>query len=150
MKSALLAYRRFLLIFTTCATVVFIFAHSLTPAALSGAESQGVYAFLFRLLGEPAFLTHGLVRKMAHFAEYALLGLHGPLYAVLWRRGWVTACFLGGSTPILDEGIQLFVSGRNAAWLDVLLDMGGFLFGVLVMLLLLGILKRKERIHHEK
>ncbi len=113
-------------------------------AALSDAESAGIYSFLYVLLGRPAFFTHTLLRKLAHFAEYALLGLHGPLYALLWRKGWIVPLF-GPLCAAIDEGIQYFVPGRAAAFTDVLIDTCGFAVGAMLMLLALWILKRKGR-----
>ena len=75
------------------------------------------------------------VRKMAHFAEYAYMGM---LVYVLWSQwicrsrklyllttGWVFLSAAG------DEFHQYFVPGRWASLWDVLLDTCGGVFGML-------------------
>jgi len=73
-----------------------------------------------------------LVRKGAHFAEFALLGLcirfllqtYGMEHrsSCSWLAGTLYAC--------TDEVHQLFVSSRAGMWQDVLLDSCGVLTGV--------------------
>jgi len=76
------------------------------------------------------------IRKLAHFSEYACMGV---LLYVLWRqwmnRGkmlyfliviWV---FVSAAT---DEFHQLFVPGRYGSFADVLLDTAGGTFGLCV------------------
>ncbi len=75
------------------------------------------------------------IRKLAHFSEYAMMGI---LVYLLWRpwmqRGrklyllvllWV---FLSAAA---DEFHQTFVPGRYGSFLDVLLDTAGGAFGML-------------------
>ena len=79
-----------------------------------------------------------VVRKCAHFSEYALLGLLAALlthsYGV--RRGRLTAWLVGTLYAASDELHQLFVSARSAMWQDVALDSVGVLTGVLLAYLL--------------
>lgn len=77
-----------------------------------------------------------LVRKTAHFSEYAVLGFLEYGLAVLWlkkRAGrialTVVILFLSGA---LDELHQLFVPGRYASFWDVLLDTAGGCAGMLL------------------
>ena len=82
-----------------------------------------------------AYFEHPL-RKLAHFSEYACMGI---LLYILWsqwiRKGrklyllivlWVF-CSAG-----LDEFHQLFVPGRYGSFADVLLDTCGGAFGMLL------------------
>lgn len=69
---------------------------------------------------------HALVRKSAHFTEYAVLFwllLRGPMagrpYAAL------TACVI---YAMLDEGHQILVPGRTPSMWDIALDSTGALF----------------------
>ncbi len=68
-----------------------------------------------------------LLRKLAHVAEYAVLGalLHRAL------RRPVPAFALGVAYAASDELHQHFVAGRRAAPLDVLIDAVGVALGVL-------------------
>jgi VanZ family protein len=71
-------------------------------------------------------LGHGLVRKAAHFANYAILFwllISGPLRARPYLAfGW---CMF---YALLDEGHQLFVPNRTPSLYDVALDSTGALF----------------------
>jgi acetobutylicum phosphotransbutyrylase len=82
---------------------------------------------------------HTLIRKFAHFSEYALLGIlvstvsshtieerQQKLVIILWMI----------LVPILDEGIQYFTPGRSAELRDCLIDMCGFGFGFLIAYLI--------------
>lgn len=79
------------------------------------------------------------VRKLAHFAEYACMGV---LLYVIWSQ-WVSArkrlCLLILScvffSAVLDELHQWFVPGRYASLADVLLDTCGGAVGMLMMIL---------------
>ncbi|MCM1027740.1 MAG: VanZ family protein [Roseburia sp.] len=88
------------------------------------------------------------LRKAAHFAEYACMGI---LVYVLWRQwlrrggglylltgGWV---FLSAGA---DELHQLFVPGRYGSLLDVLLDTCGGVFGMALCLCVEKLLCRRE------
>jgi VanZ family protein len=85
--------------------------------------------------------THHLVRKLAHFAEFALLGfLSSGLVAYLNRRKhwiklwleWLIPLAFGLLYAISDEVHQIF-SDRGASAKDVLIDFAGVLAGVLFM-----------------
>jgi VanZ family protein len=71
-------------------------------------------------------LLHALIRKAAHFTNYAILFwllIRGPLRG----RPYVAlgCCVL---YAMLDEGHQIFVPGRGASLYDVALDSSGALF----------------------
>lgn len=98
--------------------------------------------WLFPHMSKETFdLVHHIVRKMAHFTEYAILGflawrvLHfDPAFGV-WspqRHLWFALlfCMLYAST---DEFHQIFVPGREPAVKDVMLDSCGSAFGLLTI-----------------
>ena len=68
-----------------------------------------------------------VVRKVAHLAEYGVLG------ALLARavRTPAVAVALGAVYSTSDEIHQHFVRGRHAAWYDVAIDTVGVTVGVL-------------------
>jgi VanZ family protein len=85
---------------------------------------------------------HHIVRKTAHFVEYAILGILAwrvvhldPVFGLfsLRRRCWFVFlfCLLYAST---DEFHQSFVPTREAAVQDVMLDTCGAAFGLLTAL----------------
>lgn len=151
-ESSRLQVNRYVFFLTLFSTLIFIFSHSLAPAAESGAVSETVFTFLDRILGFLPFFSHAFVRKLAHFAEYALLGVHTcaalPLFfGGKYRKLWLPM-LLSVPVALIDEGIQLFVAGRAGLWTDVLIDCGGILFGALMALLFMVLCKkRKEKAH---
>ncbi|MDR0890292.1 MAG: VanZ family protein [Oscillospiraceae bacterium] len=114
--------------------VALIFLHSAMPATVSKAESGGLLALLQRVL---PWLTHNMLRKAAHFAEYAVLG---ALLTGVFRNTKSFAL----SKPLLcgllvalgDETLQLYVAGRAGMLTDVWLDFSGLLAATLLLWLL--------------
>ncbi|HEY1851142.1 MAG TPA: VanZ family protein [Candidatus Binataceae bacterium] len=71
-------------------------------------------------------LLHALIRKAAHFTNYAILFwllIRGPLRGRPYLA--LGCCVL---YAMLDEGHQIFVPGRGASLYDVALDSSGALF----------------------
>lgn len=115
--------------------MAFIWSNSLETAVESSQKSSGFLELLTPLLswtGLPVDLWHTLIRKTAHMAEFALLGL-------LWtlglgvngkntkRLGWVL--LICAVTALVDESIQLFVPGRSGELRDVCIDFCGAFLG---------------------
>ena len=107
----------------------FIFWNSLH----SGAESAQSSNFVLEWLRKIPFLTGldgTLVRKGAHFTEFAMLGAlaAGSVPAATFAKPLFCALL----TAVSDETIQLFVEGRSSAVRDVWIDFAGALLGVLL------------------
>lgn len=128
--------------------IVFIFTRSLQPADLSDEESGRMLAFLEQFL--PVELSNYIVRKAAHFIEYAVLGFFGWFAFGVQRERRehfllaTIACF---AVAVCDETIQVFVDGRAGRVSDVCLDTAGALTGVLagaVLLILHHRIRRKQ------
>ena len=133
------------IIFTGCLiySVWFIFQNSLQIAQASGEQSQQVQEILNALaakVGLGPFSLH-TVRKMAHFAEFALLGFWFMLCLRVYTRHFVRhvswPLFCGLLVAVIDETIQLYVPGRTSSTLDVLLDFSGVVSGLFVALVIL-------------
>jgi VanZ family protein len=80
---------------------------------------------------------HYALRKTAHFAEYAMLGLllwrlfyFEPALAARRNQAFVAALLVSALYAASDEFHQSFVPGREAAARDVLLDTCGAGFGL--------------------
>jgi VanZ family protein len=69
-----------------------------------------------------------LLRKLAHAAEFAILG--ALLVRALRRPGWAVA--LGIAYAVSDELHQSFVPGRQGSALDVALDSVGVVVGTVL------------------
>jgi len=91
-------------------------------------------AVIFTLSSIPS-LDSGLgtwdtvLRKLAHLAEYAVLG--ALLYRALRREP--AAIALGSLYAVTDEVHQAFVSGRQGSPLDWLIDTVGMVAGALLL-----------------
>ena len=79
-----------------------------------------------------------VVRKCAHFTEFALLGMSLRLCLESWlgrRRGLFRGTWMGGTLyAAMDEIRQLFVDGRSGQWRDVMIDSAGVLTGLLLIM----------------
>jgi VanZ family protein len=115
-------------------TVLFIWGQSLLGRELSRLQSESVQGFLGSLLGERVYTTflYRNIRKVAHFAEYALLGMEWMGYRLSVRGSrrptWWALCAVGPAVAVCDELLQ-FVSARAPRVTDVLLDCGGYVCG---------------------
>lgn len=119
-----------------------VWGHSIMSGDASSAESFGVVSLLrplFEAFGVSDVETMSfVVRKTAHFSEFAILVALGLRMAVEWlglgRRAVAVALAICVVAPMVDETIQLFTPGRAGMFRDVLIDMSGGLFGMLCMM----------------
>jgi VanZ family protein len=80
-------------------------------------------------LGTDLGVWDTILRKCAHVTEYAILG--ALLLRALGRE--LPAFALGLGYAITDEIHQHFVQGRHGAPLDVAIDAGGLMLGILIL-----------------
>ncbi|HMQ04934.1 MAG TPA: VanZ family protein [Pyrinomonadaceae bacterium] len=91
---------------------------------------------------ETLTFIHGIIRKSAHFFEYALLGLLSVrclrLLNDVPRVGLVFlfAILLSGLVAAVDEGMQSFDPRRTGSAADLLIDLVGAVFGAFIGLLI--------------
>ncbi len=118
--------------------LIFIWGNSLMSAEASRAISTFVRDVLNFLLGgvtsgEGQLSGDGLLRKIAHFTEFASLGLLlSWLFGMLQKKK--TYPFLcGAMAACIDETIQLFVPERGPGIKDVLIDISGVLTGMIIL-----------------
>ena len=119
-----------------------IWGNSLRTGTESGAMSGRVLAWINSLLHldeSGAGVLHLLIRKMAHFTEFACLGLlltwwfgmtgekKGHLICMPLLCGLLAAC--------VDETIQLFVPDRGPSLIDVWIDTAGTAAGIAFLLI---------------
>ncbi|MCH5203059.1 MAG: VanZ family protein [Oscillospiraceae bacterium] len=131
-------YLNVILLVINALVIVFIFSRSLTPDYISQEESEDITGFLNFLL--PFELSDHIVRKIAHFIEFAGLGVFTSFSVFSFYRkplkGTFIKLFVCLSVAVTDEALQLNVQGRSGQITDVILDFSGSFFGVLMMTLL--------------
>lgn len=128
---------RIVLLILIILTVLFIWSNSLRGRDDSSLQSGRVREFCQRILdtlGISLTLTNHLVRKLAHFLEFFLLGIELTVYGIhrraLTRRDVTDILLSLSGVAFLDETLQIF-SARGPAIADVWLDISG---GVTAML----------------
>lgn len=128
--------------------LVFIWGNSLLPAEVSQAFSDWVKALLTSASPETGGSGSGLLRKFAHFAEFAALGMSlGWLFGMLGKR-WIYPILSGFGVACVDETIQMFVPDRGPGLPDVALDTAGVAAGICV--LYFGYKLGKKIINHKQ
>lgn len=117
--------------------LAWIFSNSLDIATESSSKSTAVMELLNQLLFHSTpTLTEHLVRKLAHFSEFALAGVLGHICFSQWRKEMrfciLCTLFAGLFIALCDETIQLFVPGRSGQIMDVWIDFSGYVAGMFV------------------
>lgn len=133
---------RVLLVLNLC----FIWGNSLLPAEASQAFSDGVHDFLgsFRAIAAAALASGALLRKLAHFTEFAALGLLLSWLFALTEKKHRPVLPLGLLVACVDEIIQFFVPGRAPGLLDVAIDTCGVAAGMILLRIGYLLLKRNK------
>lgn len=125
--------------------LAFIWGNSMLPGELSGAFSDWVREVLASIfpVGNSDSLGGGLLRKLAHFSEFAMLGmLLSWLFGMLQKKSvWPFGC--GFLAACVDETIQRFVPDRGPSVFDVGIDTCGVLVGMLLIYIGHSIVKQK-------
>jgi len=131
-------------------TLAFIWGQSMIPPSGSTTESSFIKEIVEEVIqsvsGNKTFsIPEVLIRKSAHFLEYAVLGAELTVLFILdlikkkntvlisfWKM-YVNNAFIGLSVAMIDESIQHF-SGRYSSVFDVWLDLVGASFAIIVIL----------------
>lgn len=133
--------------------VIFIFSNSAASAGTSNGMSLTVSEWVRPVLNtvglhpETDFLNF-VIRKLAHFSEYALLGC---LIAIAYRLqpwSWMkskAALLPFFIIPVLDENLQRFSAGRSCELRDMLIDSAGMAAGMFLAIVLLGIIGHQKK-----
>lgn len=129
--------------------LAFIWGNSMRTGNASQETSEGIVDWfnIFLYLDEnSAALLHHLIRKAAHFAEFACLG---ALIAWYFRLSGekcpiVFPALLGMAAGLVDETIQLFTPDRGPSLTDVWIDTFGALAGILLLTLGQHLIKKKQ------
>lgn len=159
-----------ILLTAACAFAVgFILYNSIQTAVESAAQSSRVVEVVQQVVanvapdspivtatGEDYDKLHAVVRNLAHFAEYGLLGvLSGWCYrSYTDKKLWLRVA--GGGVALLaviDECLQIFSDGRGAQFTDVLVDVLGGSMGLVFAVFTVRCVQRivqKRRAHETR
>lgn len=132
------------------ALLIFIWGNSFLPGEISAAFSQWVKELLAKLFpgSGPGGMGHGLLRKLAHFTEFAGLGV-----CLCWLWGMLAnntahtllpALGCGFAVACVDETIQRFVPGRCGCFTDVMIDFSGVCLGVSALAISIHLYTKKQ------
>ena len=146
-------------------TVAIIWGHSFMTPEMSTEESSFVKEIVEAVVqsvsnNETFTIPEVVIRKSAHFFEYAVLGLELVIFITInnhaltddKKRGLIKSIFSLYPTAFvfslfvagIDETIQYFTGRYSSVW-DVLLDMTGASFSILVFLLLRALILRRRK-----
>lgn len=149
-----------LLILAFIATSIFIFSNSLKSRSDSANDSDSITSVIKPFVDPEGKVTSiaftKLVRKLAHFAEFALLGVELALLGLLFKKrsslfekifSYPCLLLIALIMALSDETLQIF-SGRSAEVTDVWIDFSGAVFGILFVYLavaLIGYFKKRSK-----
>jgi VanZ family protein len=106
---------------------LFVFSTSIFSAANTASIIEPFLRFLMPWASAAAISTmHALIRKSAHFINYAILFwllIRGPMAGRPYMALVVCVAY-----AMLDESHQIFVPGRTPSIYDVAIDSSGALF----------------------
>ena len=127
----------------TILIMIFIFMQSALPADVSDEESRVIVDFLANIIHRDTDTISLVVRKIAHFTEYLILGIFlkldvsGIIHLVQTKNN-IISLLIGAFYAVSDEVHQSFVPGRSCELRDMIIDT----FGVIVGIIIISILRR--------
>lgn len=138
--------------------MVVIFLFSAMPGDESGETSGtvmrlvvGVFESLTHedISPERQEQIHFLVRKIAHFTEFMILGMTAVLAFYRKERRRLANCLIPAAVSVLyaasDEFHQRFVPGRGPSLRDVCVDAAGVLTAVTLLTFILWIIEKRQK-----
>ena len=143
--------RRNICLVLLIANLLFIWGNSLLPGEASEALSLWVKGMISALFGgmPDSGGGHGLLRKLAHFAEFAGLGLWLSWLTGMYRttilRSATLSLACGFTAACVDESIQLLTPDRSPRFTDVLIDTAGVAVGIALLWLTFKLLQQKRK-----
>ncbi len=164
MKDFLKRHAKLLISLLLVFQMLFIFAMSSFGSDSSNAQSSQIIQVLHQVFPNLSSRTSGLdasvltfiVRKTAHFTEYAILGI---LFYFFYRQIlpqknglqlFVLAILSSFLYACTDEIHQLFIPGRSGQFTDVLVDTLGAFCGCLLLLAIRHLRKAWQARRHSQ
>ncbi len=138
---------RFILILLIISTVAFIWWNSIADAEESSKMSGTVVEIVKPIIDPQDKIDDdtfsGIIRKLAHFSEFALLGAEMIILFLLYEKP-KRSLLISGLIPagisflvaVSDEHIQLTSAGRCCDIQDMLIDLCGIICGTVFVLII--------------
>jgi VanZ family protein len=133
----------------TIGLMVGIFLFSSQPATKSSSISGDIVEKIVKPLLQLMHITysetfHTIVRKLAHFTFYGLLGISTFNLLRNYRvpRTVILSLLVCFFYACMDEFHQTFVPGRSGEFRDVCIDLSGSLFGILIDLYVISVIRK--------
>jgi len=86
-----------------------------------------------------------IVRKLAHLSIYTLAGIiimsFISTYQIILLKKLLISILIGATYAVSDEIHQYFIPGRSAEFRDVLIDTGGIIIGIIIVLIIISVYK---------
>ena len=139
---------RIIMFVLTASVIAFAFIHSSMPSVESAQESESVLDFvtvILKFFGIDPNLSDHIIRKIAHFTEYTVLG--ALLCSCAYSFDRIKPIKFGLFTCFVDETIQLGIEGRSGQVSDMWIDFFGVLLGTAVMLVAFWIYRKIRKIN---
>ena len=147
--------KRIIIIIMLLITWIIIFKFSSQSGEESSNVSRGIIQKIIDFIpniGENQELAERVIRKIAHFSIYTLVGLLLKnlfnTYDIKEKYKIIYSLIIGIIYAISDEIHQKFVPGRSAQITDVMLDSMGVALGILLVMLVIEIIKKTKK--HKK
>ena len=112
--------------------------------AYDSAQQSGWLMELIKKIISGTFLTEHIIRKIAHFTEFALLGFLFN-FSFLFTYGKpkrIISLSLTSLYALTDEIHQIFVEGRSCQFIDWVIDTCGAAAGLLAFAVLMWIINK--------
>ena len=130
-------------------TVAFIFSNSMETIPESSEKSEELLEVLtpaLELFVGDGNATNHLIRKIAHFTEFFVLGLELCWLFGLWKKPPIWPLFVGLCIALTDETIQIFYE-RGSQVQDVWLDFSAVVAVTIITYICnIIVFRRRERI----
>lgn len=115
--------------------MIFIFVMSSFSANESSNQSGIIVNFISNIFNISNIRMLSLiVRKVAHFTEYFVLGILSINYVIKYKKNIIYSYLMCILYAISDEIHQLFVPGRSCQILDVIIDCLGSIIGIILII----------------
>lgn len=145
--------KKYILLILITVVTLFIWINSLLPGSVSSSQSNFIvnmiYPLFEKVVSVELFTT--IIRKLAHFTEYFILGVVLTLFyikTIRVKKYYLIVIIHGLLTAIIDETIQTFTPNRAGLFTDVLIDLSGVIFGLIFIMIILKIKNNKKKIEN--